>query len=271
MSPVNVPWRALLSMLLAVCIPLSLWALIARFITPPEALGAATAFVVGSTAIVAGMRFAPLSWLAKRPQSIVAVACGISLALLSLKLPPIPSHLAGSFGLILAGGALGAAVGTRMLRAGHILPVALVSAGVDLWSVTSPHGPTHAIVRNPALVRLLTVSVALPSTSEPQPAIGVGDVIFVALYLSAAQRFSLPVGRTLLLLGGAVIAAGATAMAAGAAVPALPLIGFAMVLGHREARAVHHEDRRATAIAAMLFVSSVIRVALRWDQIRAGV
>lgn len=257
-------------MLLAVVAPLSLWVLIARMISPPEALGAAASFAVGSFAILAGMRFAPLPWLARRPQAIAALLGGVALALLSLKLPAIPSHLAGSYGLILAGGAVGAAVGTQMQRAGHILPVALVSAGVDLWSVTSPHGPTHAIVRNPALVRLLTVSVAVPSSAEPQPAIGVGDVIFVALYLSAAQRFSLPRGRTLALLGLGVLAAGGAAMGAGTPVPALPLIGFAMVLGHRQARAVHAEDRSATAFAALLFVSSVVRVAMRWDQIRAG-
>jgi len=257
-------------MLLSVVAPLSLWALIARYVSLPEALGGALAFTVGSGAILLGMRAAPLAWLSARPQGFGAITLGLAMALLSLKLPAIPSHLAGSFGLILAGGTLGAAVGSRMQRSGHILAVALVSAGVDLWSVTSPHGPTHAIVRNPALVRLLTVSVAVPSMREPQPAIGVGDVVFVALYLAAAQRFSLPRGRTLAVLGAGVLAAGGAAMAAGTPVPALPLIGFAMVLGHRAAREVHPEDQRATLFAAAVFVSSVLRVALRWEQIRAA-
>jgi hypothetical protein len=257
-------------MLLAVVIPLGAWVVVARALPMSDVVGAAVAFAVGSFAIIAGMRAAPMAWLAQRPQVVLAPIVGVGLSLASLKLPAVPSHLAGSFGLILAGAALGGAVGTRMLRAGHILPVALVSAGVDLWSVTSPHGPTHAIVRNPALVRLLTVSVALPSSPEPQPAIGVGDVIFVAIYLSAAQRFSLPIGRTLALLGAGVVTAGALAMVAGAPVPALPFIGFAVVLGHRAARAVHPEDRAATALAALLFVSSVLRVAMRWEQIRAG-
>lgn len=257
-------------MLLSVVAPLSFWALVARHVHPPDALGGALAFTVGSAAIVLGMRAAPLAWLALRPQAFVAIVAGLGLALLSLKLSAIPSHLAGSFGLILAGGTLGASVGARMQRSGHILAVALVSAGVDLWSVTSPHGPTHAIVRNPALVRLLTVSVAVPSMREPQPAIGVGDVVFVALYLAAAQRFSLPRGRTLMLLAAGVLAAGGAAMAAGTPVPALPLIGFAVVLGHRAAREVHPEDRRATLFAAAVFVSSVLRVALKWKQIRAG-
>lgn len=258
-------------MLLAVVLPLSAWALLARAVRPPDFVGAALAFVVGSATIVAGMRAAPLAWLSRAPQVYVAAPLGVALSLASLRLPALASHLVGSFGLILAGAALGGAVGSRMLRAGHVLAVALVSAGVDLWSVTSPHGPTHAIVRNPALVRLLTVSVSVPSVAEPQPAIGVGDVIFIALYLSAAQRFLLPVPRTLALLVAAVVAAGGLAMAAGTPVPALPFLGLAMVLGHRAAREVHPEDRRATAFAALLFASSVVRVAMRWDEIRAGV
>lgn len=265
------PWRALGAMFLAVAAPLVTWALLARAVRPPEAVGAALAFAVGSGAIVAGMRAAPLAWLSRAPQAPAAVVLGVALSLASLRLPALPSHVLGSYGLILAGAALGGAVGARMHRAGHLLAVALVSAGVDLWSVTSPSGPTHAIVRNPALVRLLTVSVALPSSTEPQPAIGVGDVIFVALYLAAAQRFSLPVGRTVALLGAAVMAAGALAMAAGTPVPALPFLGLAMVLGHRAAREVHPEDRRATAFAALLFASAVVHVALRWDRIRAGI
>lgn len=258
-------------MLLAVCAPLAAWALIARVVHPSESVGAAIAFAVGSAAIVAGMRAAPLAWLSRAPQVFLAAPLGVALSLASLKLPALPAHLVGSFGLILAGAALGGAVGSRMDRAGHMLAVAFVSAGVDLWSVTSPHGPTHAIVRNAALVRLLTVSVSLPSSPEPQPAIGVGDVIFIALYLAAAQRFSLSVPRTLGLLGAAVIVAGGLAMVAGAPVPALPFLGLAMVLGHRAVREVHPEDRRATAFAALLFVSSVARVAMRWDEIRAGI
>ena len=157
------PWSALGMLLLPVVAPRSVGALIARHVRPPDALGGALAFTVGSAAIVLGLRAAPLAWLAHRPQAFVAIVTGIGMALLSLELPAIPSHLAGSFGLILAGGTLGASVGARMQRSGHILAVALVSAGVDLWSVTSPHGTTLATVRNPALLRLLTVRGAVPS------------------------------------------------------------------------------------------------------------
>lgn len=257
-------------MLTAIVAPLALWAWAARALALPEALGLAAAFTVGSAAIVLGMRVAPLAWLARTPQAPVAIALGIALSLLSLKLPPFAAHLVGAVGLIVGGGALGATVGSRMQRAGHLLPVALVSSAVDLWSVTSPHGPTHAIVQKPGLLRLLTVSVTIPSERDPQPAIGVGDVVFVALYLSAAQRFSLPLARTVALLGAGILAAGAAATAAGTPVPALPTLGLAMVLGHPEARRVHVDDRKATAFAALLFVASVLRAALNWQQLRGA-
>lgn len=242
--------------------PLGLASLVAPWLPqhPVAALGCA---YLAAAAIAAGVGLAPVDVPLGVRGALVRAVGGAALVALSLALPPVLSGLAGSLGLLAVALAVGGVVGSRMALAGHLLPVAMVSAAVDLWSVSSPSGPTHAIVRNPALLRLLTVSVALPGDRTPWPVVGFGDVAFAALYLAAARRFALPAGR----MGAAVLvglwASLGLALATGGAVPALPAMGAAVVLSFAAARRVAPVDRAATGVAAALLAASVARAAWR--------
>jgi hypothetical protein len=242
--------------------PLALMAAVAPSLHAGPVASVLVALAAVAVAIVGGLYAAPSRPLPGRVVAL-AVLVGLALVALALRLPPVPSGLAGSLGLLVVACVIGGAIGSRMEASGHLAAVALVSAAVDLWSVTSPSGPTHRIVQSPAMVRLLTVSVSIPPLREPRPAIGVGDAVFVALYLAAAARFGMPRGRMALATGVGLFAAGALALWLERAVPALPTIGLMVLATQPKAREVPGADRRATMLAAAMLIASVARALTR--------
>lgn len=254
--------RSVARPVLAVVLPLGLMAAAAPWLPAGPLVAPLAALAVVAFAIVGGVALAPIGPLPARI-AVPAALAGVALVALALKLPPVASGLAGSLGLIAVATLVGGAIGSRMESSGHLAAVALLSAAVDLWSVTSPSGPTHRIVQSPALLRLLTVSVSIPPDREPRPAIGFGDAVFVALYLSAAARFVMPRPRMVVALWAGILGAGALAVALGRAVPALPVIGLMVLATQPMARDVPAVDRRATMFAAALLAASVARALTR--------
>ncbi len=240
--------------------PLALLALAAPWIRVGERAASLLAFATATATVTAAGLLAPRPLLARPPAAAGAVALGVALSLLSTRLPPVAGGLVGALGLLAAAAALGIQVGGRVESPGHVLPVALLSAGVDLWSVTSTVGPTHAIVQTPALLQLLTVRAAVPPSRAPVPQIGFGDEVFVALYVAVGARFGLSARKTAVALAAGILAAGLLAGALEAPVPALPMLGLAMLAAHPETRKVPPRDRPATAFAALVLAASVARV-----------
>lgn len=240
--------------------PLALLALIAPWVLVGDLAASLLAFGCATFAVTAAGALAPRALLARPRVTVATVALGVALSLVSTKLPAALGGLVGALGLMGAACALGVQVGSRVESAGHILPVALLSAAVDLWSVTAASGPTHVIVQTPALLKLLTVRAAVPPSREPVPQIGFGDVVFTALYVTIGARFGLSARRTVAALALGIVAAGLVAAWLAAPVPALPMLGLAMVAAHPESRRVPAHDRRAAVFAALVLAASVARV-----------
>jgi hypothetical protein len=240
--------------------PLALLALIAPRCRLGDLAAALLSFASATAAVTTAGVLAPHTVLVRPRNALVAVLLGTALSLAATKLPPVLGSLLGAFGLLTAACALGIQVGSRVESPGHILPVALLSAGVDLWSVTAASGPTHVIVHTPALLQLLTVRAVVPPTRDPIPQIGFGDVVFTSLYVAIARRHGLSSARTITAVALGIFTAGLVAAALEAPVPALPTLGLAMVLAHPAARRVPARDRRATLVAASVLVLSLLRV-----------
>ena len=98
--------------------------------------------------------------------------------------------------LLTAGAAIGGAVGGRIEHPGHLLVVVVLSLLVDSFSVFHTAGPTAAVVARPELIAVLALPWPRFGTSEFLPVLGVGDVVFAALYMSTARQFGLPRLRT---------------------------------------------------------------------------
>jgi hypothetical protein len=146
--------------------------------------------------------------------------------------------------LLTLGTALGSQIGQRVKQPGHLLFVALVSALADTWSVTQPGGVSQQISQAPAALDWLALSWPLLGTRDIVPLLGVGDVVFVALYLGATRAHQLKLSRTLFaLLAGFTLTIGCV-LALERPIPVLPWLGICFVCAHPPARRVDTDDMR---------------------------
>jgi hypothetical protein len=254
--------------------PLALLALVAPALRVSPLAGIAIAFATATTALVAATARAPHAALSRLRPALATAATGAVLMGLGFALArtahgavgaEVAAGLVGTAGVLLLGIGIGALVGGRIAHAGHLTAVALASSAADIWSVHAPEGVTHAIVETPdmAVQRLLTVSAAIPPGRVPDAIIGLGDVLFAALYLAASAKHALPRWRTALGVMAGLLLAGAGTFVARMALPALPFIGACVVLAQPRARAIARKDLLPTLVAAGLVLLSLARVFLR--------
>ncbi len=245
--------------------PLALLSLAAPWFPSASLANPFVAFGCAATSVTLSGALAPRDVLMRPRAAALASLTGVALSLASLALranAPALAGLAGALGIMLVACSVGTQVGARVESPGHILPVALLSAAVDLWSVTAASGPTHAIVQTPVLLRLLTVMAAVPPSRVPEPQIGFGDVVFTALYMAISERFGLSLRRTSGAIFAGILMAGLAAALLDAPVPALPALGLMMVLAHPEARRVPRADRKTALFTGALLAASIVRAAV---------
>lgn len=160
---------------------------------------------------------------------------------------------------------LGAALGFRIDKPGHVLAVAAVSAVSDLWSVYDPAGPSATLARNVALHpdRVPAFALCFPLLgSDKVPAIiGAGDILFCALYLAAFERHKLPLGRALLALTAAFVVGLGLLLWLERPLPLLPLLGGAVVLCDRRARSLEAKEGR-TVLAVVALAGALLALRL---------
>lgn len=156
------------------------------------------------------------------------------------------------------------------------LPVCIVAALADIFTVF--WGPTgEALEKAPELVKKL--SVAIPeagSAAGPEGAaglahvatMGLGDFIFLALFLSLAARFGFPVLRSVAAMLAAACVGIILALADPLGLPGMPLLpylsaGFVAV-NLREFRLSEQERRDlAIALGILVLMFALVAIALR--------
>jgi hypothetical protein len=113
-----------------------------------------------------------------------------------------------------------------------VVLVAVIIPWVDAYSVFAPHGPTNVIVNQHRHV-FTTFSFAFPIPGEPGAAnLGLPDLLFFALFLAAAARFSLRPALTWLLMTMSFGATLALAAVWRGGLPALPLLALSFLLAN---------------------------------------
>lgn len=162
---------------------------------------------------------------------------------------------------------LGATLGFRIDKPGHLLAVASVSAMADLWSVYDPAGPSASLARevaaHPERVPAFALCFPLLGSDRVPAIIGAGDVLFCALYLAVFQRHGLPVYRAVLSLGLAFLVGLGLLLWLERPLPLLPLLGAAVVLCDARARSLERKEVR-TVLVTMALVGGLLAVRL-WN------
>jgi hypothetical protein len=165
--------------------------------------------------------------------------------------------------LLVGAHVIGSGLGNRTEHPGHMLPAAFVASAADLASVVSPEGPSHAALANETAISVMVLAAPVPGTQAITFVLGVGDLVFIALLLGVATRFSL---RHLHVAGavlvGLVIAFGASALLE-AAIPALIPIGAAAVIGVPSFRKIRKKDRTVAIVGCSVAVAVGVWVVVR--------
>jgi hypothetical protein len=107
---------------------------------------------------------------------------------------------------------------------------------------------------------VLAIAFPVPGTSAVAPALGVGDLIFMALVFGAVAAHRLSLRRAAALCWVGIAIAGALSAVLETAVPALVPIAGALVLGIPDARKVPPRERRVASVAMAVAVSAAIAV-----------
>lgn len=177
----------------------------------------------------------------------VAVAALLAIVLANVRSPWIVTVVDP---LLVAFAAMtGALIGERVEHPSHLLPAAAVAAAADIVSVASAWGPSAAIASSDRALSVLAISFPVISTRAVAPALGVGDLVFIALALGVARKHELPYRQVALLALAGVLAAGLLSARLERAVPALPAIGAMIVAFVPRARALRRKDRSAATVA----------------------
>lgn len=261
------------AVVLGVAAPVAM-ALVAPVLALSPLGGISLAYLVATVAIVTVLAVVPLDRLRSLVRGLAVVLAGIVLMALGFVLSrwgrgntvtEVSAGVVGTAGVLLVGTAVGSMVGCRIAHPGHLTAVALASSAADIWSVHAPEGVTHALLQTPdrALQRLFSVSVPVPPSPVPDAVIGLGDVLFSALYLSATVRHGLPHGRTLIAVTAGLLLAGAGTLVVQRPLPALPFVGAMVVLLQARARAIARTDFFPTLVAALLVIAAIVRLGLQ--------
>ncbi len=214
------------------------------------AVASAVTFVGAAVVAVVGV-----ATFARRPLPgrLVAAIAGLAIvSLLAIALFNVRSPwIAAVVDALLIGFAavIGGSIGERVEHPSHLLPAAAVAAAADVVSVASSWGPSAAIASSERALSVLAISFPVLSTRAIAPALGVGDLVFIALALGVARKHDLPYRRVALLAFAGVLAAGLLSARLERAVPALPAIGAMIVAFVPAARALRRRDRGIATVA----------------------
>lgn len=154
--------------------------------------------------------------------------------------------------LLVVAAALGDLLSRQVEKASHLWAIVILSAVMDLWSVTA--GVTAQIVASPSACYYFLLNWPLAGQGGvTYPLIGATDFLFVALFLFLVHKFQLVPARNVIGLAVAMALAVLSAVILGRGVPALPYLGAAMLIINF--RAVLPERRELLQIAVGAAVS----------------
>jgi hypothetical protein len=256
------PWAPALLLLLAPSLT-ALGIAIAPRVVVSEPVAAALTFAGGAAAGLLALAASARAEHAPRVAAAIAAA-GLALVGVAVLAAPPPAIAAPmvNLGLVAFAHAAGGGIGRRVAHPGHLLPACAVAAAADLASVLHPSGPSHAIASSERALAFFAVGFAVPGTRAIAPALGAGDLVFIALVLGVCAAHRISLGRAAACAAAGLAVAGALAARFEAAVPALIPIGAAVVAGLPEARRLRREDRRVATLSVAIAVAVVVGVLL---------
>jgi hypothetical protein len=148
--------------------------------------------------------------------------------------------------------ALGGSLGRSVQHPAHLFPACVVAASADVVSLLSPEGPSHAVANSERALSVLAVWFPVAGSRAVSPALGIGDLLFVAFVLGVARAHHLPYARVIVCCALGIAAAGLAAACLHVAFPALVPIALATIIGLPRIRQLRAVDRRPAHVSMLL-------------------
>ncbi|HYQ17048.1 MAG TPA: hypothetical protein VEQ58_14855, partial [Polyangiaceae bacterium] len=224
------------------------------------------AFAGAASVAILGLAIAVPARVSVRSALVVAALAGTALAALALHQSSITTSVAlvaVDTVLVSLAWALGASLGRSVQHATHLFPACVVAASADVVSLVSPEGPSHAVAKSERALSVLAIWFPVPGTHESAPALGIGDLVFMAFVLGVAVAHQLGYARAIACCVTGVAIAGFAAASLGVAVPALVPIAAATIIGLPSIRQLRRADRRAAHVSMLVAASVAIATLAR--------
>ena len=184
--------------------------------------------------------------------AMVLLAVALNLAVYRVISGPAARMTVG-FSLIVGGFGLGSLLAALVESPRYVLPMCVVAAVADVWSVLD--GPTRQIIESRNQFVLDHVFVSYPAAAETiRPVAGVADLVFVGLFLCVAARLGLSLRRSIVgMFAGFAVGLAAAALTGGA--PGLPFIGAGLLAANwKDIKPGRDEIVKTAVLLAVLLV-----------------
>jgi hypothetical protein len=245
---------------------LSVWG--ASVVAPGLALAPRASFACAFVAVTVEMLAFAFVAPTLRPRVVAAcvAACVVVLALVHGREADGALAALLSVALGVSGALLGAALGGRIEKPGQLSAVALVSGVADLWSVFDPEAPSARLAREtlaePARLTAFALPFALAGTPLVTAIIGVGDLLFAALYVAAFRAHGLSTRRVLGALFAAFITGLFGLLLWERPLPLLPLLGAAVIVADPRTRSLSSREWRTVGVVCAALLGAIaLRIA----------
>jgi hypothetical protein len=180
-------------------------------------------------------------------------------------------YTVNTFSLLLVTFSVGLWLAGEIEKSGHLIPVCILGTLVDIWSVA--HGPSkhvgqqiiqhqQAVVETgiqtpPPFVDFFILHWPYPGANMMATLFGMGDLVFVAMFLGASRRFGFSITKATLLVLGGLILATITAMWFNKPVPALPFMCALYLAGNFKNLSLTRKEWTVT-IGMIVFITALI-------------
>ena len=242
-------------------------------------VSALTTVIIAMVMITSGFRISHFSNYSKKSLLITAaVSLGlfiISAILIRQSPGSVPLILVNGLLLIILSFTIGEMLSREVVNSGHLVPVAVVLAIVDFWSVSL--GPSKKIAQQvaefagkegyslnlpPPWMSFLLLRFPQFLMREIYSFVGIGDLVIIAFFIGCIHRFKLPViaSYSSLILGTALAMLIANLLEK--ALPVLPVIALLFLVINFRYLSMKRSDIAVSAIAIAFIIAVIIMVNL---------
>jgi len=189
--------------------------------------------------------------------SFVSMTAGLNLYIEAF------GSVVSTIGLISAAAMIGRIIASRIDEIAFLIPLCLVAAIADLWSVF--YGVTSELItKKSVMLDYLLIKYPSLGSAQLRQFIGISDFLFAAIFMGCALNFKLNIKKTYISFILAFVTTFVIVAATGTGIPAIPILAAFFMAVNYSILKVNYEDIKTMAIviagsAAVFYIITSVR------------